>query len=283
MQNKPKPLARYYGTQAFNYDLDAFSLSHVQATVPEHEVHEHSHAQAHVIFTTRGRYLSSAQGEVREGPVVIFNPAGVVHRDRFADQLGWFLALSLDSSSLVNEKQSLRLPDSAIRTHSAATLASAFNLLKIAQSADKTRLDIECASLALLQNFDTQTTTLSKQLPGWLKQAQELIADMSEHDLSIAQIADVVGVHRVYLARQYQRHLGLSPGADLRLRRIQRAMHLLMTSQNSLCEIATTCGYCDQSHLNRALWQHLRLSPGEFRLLGIAGRGCKNPRPDSLR
>ena len=105
-----------------------------------------------------------------------------------------------------------------------------------------------------------------------------MIADMSENDLSVADSAASVGVHRFYLARQYQHHLGYSPGVDLRRRRVERATHLLMTTDTSLCDIALACGFCDQSHLNRAFLHQWGLTPSGFAQLSVSKNGFKYPR-----
>ena len=38
--------------------------------------------------------MTTAAGPETEGPVLVFNPPGVVHRDRFVDVGGYFLAVS---------------------------------------------------------------------------------------------------------------------------------------------------------------------------------------------
>lgn len=271
----------FYGTQTMERTAGTLKLSHLRATVPEHEVREHGHADAHVVLSTRGRYISSAAGEQREGPVLIYNPPGVIHRDRFAGDDGWFFAMSFDADDFCGQDNALLLPQIAVRSHQPAALQSAFHLLNTARWSGATRLDMEVACIALLQQL-SDAAPASAKLPAWLKQAQEMIADMSDQELSIADIADAVGVHRVYLARQYQRHLGRSPGSDLRLRRLQRALHFLMTTDTALSDIAAVCGYCDQSHLNRALWQHLRMTPVTFRAAGHSATGYKYPRPHTF-
>ena len=274
------PSGQYYGTNAFERRLPRIDLSHLHATVPEHEVKEHSHSSAHIVLATRGRYVTSAAGVQREGPVLVYNPPNVVHRDRFADEGGWFFAISFDAEDLRELNEHIKLPDFALRHHDPVVIKQAIGLLKAAASGDAGKLDLELLTLNVLCSLNVQIPW-SPNPPPWLQRAQEMIADLSNEDLGIADIANAIGVHRVYLARQYLRHLGCTPGDDLRRRRVERATQLMMTSDQALSDIALSCGFCDQSHLNRAFLQQWGLTPTRFTKLSGLKAGFKYPRLNS--
>ncbi|MFC0350171.1 helix-turn-helix domain-containing protein [Undibacterium danionis] len=271
------PSGQYYGTNAFDRRFSRIGLSHLQATVPEHEVKEHSHAGAHMVLATRGRYVTSAAGARREGPVLVYNPPDVVHRDRFAGEGGWFFAISFDAADSQDLYEQIKLPDFAVRHHDPLVIKQAFGLLKAAATSDAVKLDLEVLTLNVLSSLNAQIP-LSLNPPPWLQRAQEMIADLSDQDLGIADIADALGVHRVYLARQYLRHLGCTPGDDLRRRRVERATQMMMSSDQTLTDIALSCGFCDQSHLNRAFLQQWGLTPTAFTKLSGIKAGFKYPR-----
>lgn len=268
---------QYYGRNAFDRRFSRIGLSHLQATVPEYDVKEHSHAGAHIVLATRGRYLTSASGPQREGPVLVFNPPDVIHRDRFAGDGGWFFAISFDADESRELYEQIKLPDFALRYHDPQLIRKAIGLLKAASSRDALKLDLEALTLNVLSSINTKIP-LSINAPPWLQRAQEMIADLSDQNLGIADIADAIGVHRVYLARQYLRHLGCTPGDDLRRRRVERATQLMMTSNQTLSDIALSCGFCDQSHLNRAFMQQWGLTPTSFTKLSDQKAGFKYPR-----
>ena len=268
---------QYYGTNAFDRRFKSLRLSHLRATVHEHDVEEHSHAGAHIVLATRGRYVTSASGAQRAGPVLVYNPPDVVHRDRFAGDGGWFFAISFNPEDSRELLEHIKLPDFAMRSGDPSAVKQAFGLLQAAASSDASRLDLETVTLTLLASFYKQSP-LSSNPPPWLRVAQEMIADRSTEDLGIADIADVVGVHRVYLARQYLRHLGCTPGVDLRRRRVEHATQLMMTTNEALCDIALASGFCDQSHLNRAFLHQWGLTPTHFAKLSSANNGFKCPR-----
>lgn len=259
---------QYYGAQAFERQVGNLGFRHLQATIPEHEVREHSHDGAHLVLATRGRYRSSASGDQREGPVLVFNPPNVVHRDCFIGDDGWFFAISLSEleSSIFYEQ--LDLPDYALRFHQPHILKQALNLMRGVAAGETSGLRLEIMTTDLLSQLLPQES-LSNNVPGWLKQAQEMIADVPEHQLSVAEIAQEIGVHRVYLARQYLRHFGCAPSFDLQRRRLERATQMIMNGKHSLIEIAYASGFCDQSHMNRAFLHSWKMTPLAFaQLLG---------------
>jgi AraC family transcriptional regulator len=59
--------------------------------------------------------------------------------------------------------------------------------------------------------------------------------------------------------------VGESPHAYVVRRRLERACHLMMTSAESLSEIALSVGFSDQAHLCRLFRQAFGQSPASWR------------------
>src|SRR5579872_7086958 len=101
---RPNILAsgQFMGDRCSNIRLPDFSLSHLVPTVPEDEVPEHTHTEAHYVLFLAGRYVSSAHGapKVSPAPMLIYNPPGTVHRDRFRGDGGRFFTLSVSASAV---------------------------------------------------------------------------------------------------------------------------------------------------------------------------------------
>ncbi|WP_181276420.1 helix-turn-helix transcriptional regulator [Brevibacterium oceani] len=69
--------------------------------------------------------------------------------------------------------------------------------------------------------------------------------------LPVSLIADRIGWSRRHLASQFRSELGIGPKDASRVLRFDRARRLIAVGRVPLAEIAATCGYADQSHLNR--------------------------------
>ncbi len=78
-----------YGRFQHEVDAGGFSLALVRAD-PCRDVQRHTHDAAHFVFVTHGTYLTTAAGApgVCASPILLYNPPGTTHRDRFAGREG---------------------------------------------------------------------------------------------------------------------------------------------------------------------------------------------------
>ncbi len=83
-------------------------------------------------------------------------------------------------------------------------------------------------------------------------------------DIDLARLAGVAGIPRTRLIRAMARETGLTPHAWLTDRRVRAARRMLLDGTPP-AEAAVTCGFCDQSHLNRAFKARVGVAPGTFR------------------
>jgi quercetin dioxygenase-like cupin family protein len=74
-----------FGTTQRRIDAGAFSIALMRPD-PDLEVGLHTHDAGHIIVHLGGTYLSTAAGAPAraEGVLVVCNPPGVTHRDRYA-------------------------------------------------------------------------------------------------------------------------------------------------------------------------------------------------------
>ncbi|PIB92660.1 AraC family transcriptional regulator [Caulobacter sp. FWC2] len=260
---------RFYGAPTVERQLPGVRLAHLEATKRAEHVDEHSHDDAHFVLATHGRYLTTAAGPETEGPVLVFNPPGVVHRDRFVDVGGYFLAVSFaptDWRTLADAGRGAAID--ALRLTGPAARRAALRLTRSLLARDAETLSLEGLSLELAAQALTPASDGDKR-PPWLDRAETYLADAFDQPISVADLAEIAGVHPVHLARGYRRWLGAAPGDRLRTRRLERAADLLMRGRDPIGEIALASGFCDQSHLNRQFLKAYGVTPGEFaRLCG---------------
>lgn len=83
-------------------------------------------------------------------------------------------------------------------------------------------------------------------------------------NLELADLAAVAGLSRHHLLRLFKRETGLTPHAYLTDRRVRVARRLLVQGSGP-AEVAAACGFCDQSHLNRAFKARAGSAPGAYR------------------
>jgi PAS domain S-box-containing protein len=111
-----------------------------------------------------------------------------------------------------------------------------------------------------------------------LAPAVELIMTQFHRDLPVEVLARHVSLSPSQFNRQFKARFGVTPHAYLRQVRLAAACNLLSASELSIAEVATQCGYSDQSHLTHDFVARKGMSPGRYR-----EKFGGNPIPSSLK
>jgi AraC-like DNA-binding protein len=90
------------------------------------------------------------------------------------------------------------------------------------------------------------------------------LLDGTAGQVSVADIADDVGWSRKHLVDRFKRQVGLSPKVMARVLRFHRASDLMLHGVPNWVDIALTCGYYDQAHMNREFRALSGLTPTEL-------------------
>ena len=104
--------------------------------------------------------------------------------------------------------------------------------------------------------------------PDWhgrLKPATEYIAAHYAEDITLDQLAQLVGTSSVNFRRQFTRTFGISPGRYITTIRLNAARMLLTTTEKSVADIAVEVGFFDQSHFIKAFKRERGTTPGRYR------------------
>ena len=206
--------------------------------------------------------MSTADGlPVERRPVLIYNPPGTAHRDRFERGRGSFLAISLAPARAAVALAGSSVPHTAQyltddRQHSLVTQ------LAWACTREDGPLSVEALCFELLGSMEPDPTPALP--PAWLRLAHELLCDRYADGLTIGAIADAVGVHPIHLARTFRRHYRCTPGDLQRFRRLERAAALLSQGRLVPSEVAQRCGFADQSQLTKGFTRLFGLPPGAY-------------------
>jgi AraC family transcriptional regulator len=161
----------------------------------------------------------------------------------------------------------LRVPDHGAEFHRGAAITLAARLYNEFRFPDKvTTLAVEGLMLELVAD----TVRLAKQkhehtIPPRIKLAKEFLYEHFHESISLEQIAKAVDTHPVYLARAFHRYYRSPIGEFVRRLRVEFACSKLSTSDEPLANIALAAGFCDQSHLSRAVKLMTGMSPSIYR------------------
>jgi len=83
--------------------------------------------------------------------------------------------------------------------------------------------------------------------------------------LTVKQLATMVNQHPDYLSRLFLKLTGERPLSYIHTKRIERAQYLMMTTQQSLSQIAEATGFDNLPHFSKVFKKKTSLTPGQYR------------------
>jgi transcriptional regulator GlxA family with amidase domain len=101
--------------------------------------------------------------------------------------------------------------------------------------------------------------------PGALRRVRDYIEANLASRVDLGQLAATANLSRCHFAYAFKQSMGCPPHRYIMSRRLERARHLLLTSDGAIAEIAIASGFADQSHFSRAFRAFFDVSPLAFR------------------
>lgn len=98
-----------------------------------------------------------------------------------------------------------------------------------------------------------------------LEAAAEYIGDGLRPLPGLVEVARVVGVHPMHLAKLFRRRFGCSMGEYVRRRRVAWACGELLDETQTISTIALKAGFADHAHFTRSFQRIARCTPKEYR------------------
>jgi len=109
---------------------------------------------------------------------------------------------------------------------------------------------------------------ISGKTPSWVKDLKNIIQDQidTQFTFDLKKISSELDLNPSYLSREFSKHFeDLNFGEYVRKLRIEKAIHLIENSSNTLTEIAYMTGFSDQSHFTRIFKLHTGKNPSSYR------------------
>jgi hypothetical protein len=140
-----------------------------------------------------------------------------------------------------------------------------------------TQSPVEQLLLDVYHKYLKQGST--KKAPAWTKELKEMIQDQLDTNmaLSLQQVSDELEINPAYLSREFSKYFeNLSFGEYIRKLRIEKAIHLMDTTNYSLTEIAYLTGFSDQSHFNRIFKKQTGQNPSLYKKQSLKSKKDTN-------
>ncbi|MBR8839560.1 MAG: helix-turn-helix transcriptional regulator [Stigonema ocellatum SAG 48.90 = DSM 106950] len=262
---------------------DGIRLDHHRQ--PAHETPEHSPLQ-HIISISLEQRLTNTErllnGKIQResiayGDVAVI-PANSYHKLRWESE-GEFLVLSLEKTLFTRVAyDSVDLHRIEIIPHFAAPapLIQQIGLaLKSELEYDGTGSGLYIESLTttlciyLLKHYSVSFGTTPLNSHGLsemkLRQAIEYINDNLEKDLTLAEVAAVVGMSMYHFSRLFKQSTRFSPHQYVLNCRIEKAKRLLARTEEAIDQISQQVGFQNQSHFTNVFRKLMGTTPKAYR------------------
>ena len=99
----------------------------------------------------------------------------------------------------------------------------------------------------------------------WVNDVKRLLREGYAGRISLEELGTQIGIHPASLSRGFRLDEGITVSDYLSRVRIQQACRQMTDKSVSLAELATNCGFADQSHLTRVFKSITGSPPGVFR------------------
>jgi AraC family transcriptional regulator len=262
------PVTDTAGSTIRRRDISGFSLT--EALYAEGiSLPRHCHANTYLTFVIAGTYSENyAHREFRWRPGALhLLPAGERHENQFETAVR-MLRVKVEPVAIqrLGEEHARCLSEPREITGPLSAWLANRMIREFLAHDDVAALAMEGVLLEMLaESARSSDETHGSSAPGWLRRVREVLQDSYLEAPGLTALAGIAGVHPVHLSREFHKHFHMTIGEYIRKRRIEQASELLSNSELSLIEIASTCGFSDQSHFCAVFKKHSGMTPAKFR------------------
>jgi AraC family transcriptional regulator len=229
----------------------------------------HSHEHALLCLVLRGAYIDTCRMKTRthKQSTVFFLPPEEAHLSDFRSTSVRIFRIEVNPQRLERIREYSAVLDCPVDFDGGGLPRLAARLYGEFKRMDETSpLAIEGLILEMIAEASRSSMHTNEcKAPCWLQQARELLHDRFAEKLSLAEIAQAVGVHPIYLASEFHRCYQSTIGEYVRRLRIEYACRQLSESDDSMVEIALQAGFSDQSHFCKVFKRLTGMTPRQYR------------------
>ena len=193
------------------------------------------------------------------GPAAVLHPAGRCHSNCIHSAGMETFSIEFDPAWLRLSRVDPLLDRSSYWIGGPVPLASS-RLIRAWIDAGSSELQLQRATADFL---NIAGTTASTDRPPWLDAVRREMA--GNEGMTANRIASRLGLHPRWLAHAYRQATGEGLHDTVVRRRVEKAVDLLRRTDRAIADVAFSAGFCDQSHLNRALARSIGRTPVQVR------------------
>lgn len=258
---------QFYGKTAKTLCADGFRFTEKNYS-SDTNIPLHSHELAHFCFVLSGSYDERIEKRdfERKPTALVYYPPDVSHAEEHHSNGRHFL-VEIDFKGLEKVREyGVRL-DEPVILGGESSLWLATRMYKEFIVRDRfSSLALESITTELLVAASRQSCKRTeKKPPRWLERVREYLHENFSSSIGLNELAKIAEVHPTHLARVFRQYEKCTAGDYIRKIRIDEARRKMISSKQSLVEIALETGFSDQSHFTRSFKNITGMTPTEYR------------------
>ena len=236
---------------------------------PNQRLSKHCHEHVNFVIVVRGGFTEHVGRTTRrcEPSSVIFRPPGELHADDFHNAGGRCLTIEVAEQWLKSTPEpEVIIRDPAVVQNALLTTISSRLYAEFRRLDNISALAIEGLIFEMIAEVSRLSIKQRVSSPRCrIENAREIIHSQFSTNITLRFLADSIGAHPVYLAREFRNRYHCTIGDYIRNLRIQFACRELAQSDATIAQIASTSGFFDQSHFTRTFKQLIGTTPTKYR------------------
>ena len=248
----------------------------------------HAHTETEIMYAVSGKcliYLEDGKVTLRSGEYIFLDslvphyiyiaegsPCRVLNVEAALSAKNGVLRLdSLDNEDNFRKFRESKLPVVLCKDEGNAVKNGIINLLRLLHihTASPTELAFQY-SLILLeisrQHYQDQSNK-GYGCPTYVRRALAFIAQNFDRDINIEDIVGEVNISKAHLQRSFRKYQGCTIVEEINRFRLEKAKHLLETSNIPIVEIVSEVGFGSRQYFTELFTQKVGFSPSAYRKL----------------
>jgi AraC family transcriptional regulator len=263
----PPQQGNYYGLSSPIRQISGLRLAE-RTYPPDFKSPRHSHPEAYFCLILDGSSTQTygSKSRVREPLTTAFYPPNELQSESFGCAGGRIFNVEIDARWLGHFREYSVIGQESHDRRGGAVAWLIGKLHHEFRRMDQTSaLMIEGLTLEIIAEASRQFAASENRASRWLEHARQILHEQFAENITLADLADLVGVHPVYLASSFRKKYGCTVGEYRQRLRVEFACRELSQAHSSLVQIALAAGFANQAHFSRTFKRYTGITPAKYR------------------
>lgn len=263
------PATSHFGVSK-HFEMAGVRLAIVQTEESGTQIGWHDHENPHLTFVLRGHVLEGTKKEILHCAPgdLLFQSAFEPHYNKTIEASATCLHIDFAQNDLDDFPAQQNKLRGIVRMTNPAIKFSCYKLIRETIIADDvSAFSTQTLTLQILGQMLFPGETANTPRPDWVRRAEDILRCDCSEKLSLDDLSHELNIHPVHLSRSFSKYFDCTLGEYVRNLRVERSLALMSRRNVSLTEIASNCGFADQSHFIRSFKAIMGVTPSAYRKL----------------